>query len=740
MKESCFRTSLWLCSTVLCAVLFGPSLLPNLEAVAAAAVPADFAAVQAEASEKEELLFEEDGRIPGELLIIWDYAYSKGEVMECLRTIDENIDIEEHFDNYTLCRVNADLNANPADRSAVDEIIRRLNDMPEVLTAEPNYILTPFALTDDTYSDTQWALDNTGEYTHIIGSSSGVITSTPDIDLDIPEAWQLYQEISTESKEVIVAVIDTGIDYKHPDLVEHMWTNPGEIADDGIDNDDNGYIDDVYGWDYYNNDNTVCHYEYHSLLDTDLASPADDDDHGTHVAGIIAASADNNEGIAGVASNIDVRLMSLKIHGGTNKRGSISNAIKAIKYAQVMGAKICNMSWGTATASEALRLTIQESDMLFVCAAGNDGSDNDSSPMYPASYELDNIISVTFLDPNGSLTIDSNFGEVSVDIAAPGMDIFSTFVGTYGTLSGSSMAVPHVTGLTAMLYSLQDNLSPQTVRELILSTRKELDELNGFMAYPGMPSAYNALLNREQLISDTDAPTLTFETVYDQARLNVILTPDDNGGSGIRTVRYAIGTKELSYFEQGTAGIRIQDSVLSLNKAGTYTFYVSDYAGNEAVYPYTVEDDKTPPEFRVSYAVSKNYRTITVSMRVLDSQSGLKQVKYLPGEHTADDFRSASAGTSVHTSVRGYATLKLDKPGTYSLYAVDYRGNKYVYLLHADIIKTEIITVTPSRKTLTVGSTYQILPILYPLTSTDVITYKSSNSAVAAVTSQGYVV
>ena len=687
--------------------------------------------------------------VPGEIVILWDSPMEACQAGERLSEADLELAILEHDGDYTLCSLAGNsMELSSMEPGSIERCISLLNETEGVLAAEPNYILQPLSITNDTCSDTQWALDNSGQYTHISGSSRGIISSTPNVDMDMPEAWSLYESLDLSPREVIVAVIDTGIDYKHPDLKEHMWKNPGEIPNDGIDNDGNGYVDDVYGWDYYNDDNTVCHYEYNSISKSYLHSRKDDDDHGTHVAGIIAAVQNNGIGIAGVASNTNVRLMSLKIHGGTDRRGTVADAIKAIRYAQNMGAQICNMSWGTSTYSESLELAMKESSMLFVCAAGNDGLNNDITPLYPASYDLDNIISVTFLDANGLMMPGSNYG-LAVDIAAPGSEIYSTVVGSYGTMSGSSMAAPHVTGIAAILYSLDDHLYPDTVRRVITQNAKYfvetlnggfvVERLNGFVACPGIPSAYLALEDRDELQTDTQAPALTFDVSYDQALLNVHLTPSDEGGSGIRTIRYSIGTRDTDFFCRGTEGIRIEDSVLSLNKAGTYTFYISDYAGNEAVFLYKVEDDEIPPDIEASYSVSGDYDTITISFRAYDEDSGVKQVKYLPGEHTTDDFRSSSSGTAVAVSTRGYGSFKVSDAGTYTVYAADYRGNKRVYVLNVEIVRAERVVVEPGRRVLSPGSQCQILPILYPMDCTDKISFASSNPSVAGINSSGLV-
>jgi subtilisin family serine protease len=277
----------------------------------------------------------------------------------------------------------------------IEEAIGDLEDKPEVEYAEPNFKVYPTAYRDEPYFDQLWGLHNTGQ-------NGG----NPDVDINGPEA----SDITQGDPNLVVAVIDNGVDFTHPDLAERAWTNPGEVANNGVDDDNNGYVDDLNGWDFHNNDATV-----HDL-----------DRHGTHVAGTIAASV-NGDGVVGVAPNVEV--MALKFLGP--RGGAISNAIKAIEYTKSEGAKISNNSWGGGGRSQALKDAIDASGMLFVAAAGNGGGDslgddNDQRPFYPASYDALNILSVAAINRMGNLARFSNFGATSVDISAPGVNVLSS--------------------------------------------------------------------------------------------------------------------------------------------------------------------------------------------------------------------------------------------------------------------------------------------------------------------------
>ncbi|MEW6417168.1 MAG: S8 family serine peptidase [Nitrospirota bacterium] len=280
-------------------------------------------------------------------------------------------------------------------KMSVEDAVKYYKAEPDVEYAEPNYIVKKATIPNDPDFSKLWGLNNTGQ----IG--------TTDADIDAPEAW----DITTGSNDVIIAVIDTGVAYNHPDLAENIWINTEEQnGTPGSDDDGNGYIDDIYGWDFIDND----------------GYPEDYDSHGTHVSGTIAAKGNNEIGIAGVmwlAKIMPIRFLGVSGWGDTGK------AAEAIVYAADNGARIINASWGSRGYSQALYEAIeyaQSKNVLFVAAAGNEGNNNDTNPFYPASYNLTNIISVAATDYNDKLASFSNYGANSVDLAAPGVDIYSS--------------------------------------------------------------------------------------------------------------------------------------------------------------------------------------------------------------------------------------------------------------------------------------------------------------------------
>jgi len=306
-----------------------------------------------------------------------------------------------------------------------------------------------------------WGLHNTGQ-----------TGGTADADIDAPEAWT---KTTGNPNGPLIAVIDTGIDYKHPDLANNIWTNPGEIAGDGIDNDGNGVIDDVHGYNAFAN----------------TGDPMDGHSHGTHCAGTIAGEGNNDQGVVGV--NWKARLMPVKIFsdGGSTNSAAI---VRGILYATKNGARVTSNSWGGGVADQAIQDAFKNSPALHIMAAGNSGSNNDVRPHYPSSYDLDNNIAVAATDHNDKLASFSCYGEKSVDLAAPGVTIYSTIPGGgYANKSGTSMATPHVTGAAGLLLAHDPTMSNDELKTRLLEGADKLDSLQGKVATAGRLNINNAL-------------------------------------------------------------------------------------------------------------------------------------------------------------------------------------------------------------------------------------------------------
>lgn len=333
----------------------------------------------------------------------------------------------------------------------VKNIAEELSKEPNVEFAVPNHKikldLVNYRKHDKKPNDpmfkNQWGLQNTGQS---IEKQKG----TFGIDIDILKAWQ----ITKGSPNVVVGVLDTGVDINHNDLKKNI----------------------LNGWDFANDDNTVFDDLY-------------EDSHGTHVTGIIAADSGNSIGVSGVAPNAKILPLKFISYNG----GYISDAIEAIEYAKKMGVKIVNCSWSGPEYNEALKYTIENANILFVCAAGNYMSDISMFPVYPASYDLPNVISVAAINNNGNLWGGSNYGS-KVNVAAPGERIISSLPNNqYAFEDGTSMSAPFVTGIAALLQSYNSELTPNQMKNLIINNGKEISGLTDYVSSGGMVNAYLTL-------------------------------------------------------------------------------------------------------------------------------------------------------------------------------------------------------------------------------------------------------
>jgi subtilisin family serine protease len=372
------------------------------------------------------------------------------------------------------------------DNASAETVAEQYAQMSNLVKyAEPNYEIklddpTVFSVSDallresesnpvtpnDPKFSEQWALNNSGQ-------NGGKANA----DVAALKAW-----IKTQgSTDVVVAVLDTGVDYKHTDLAANMWFRPDNVPQ--YRDQELGTFNDLQGFNAADN----------------LSDPMDDNGHGTHCSGIIGAEGDNDEGIAGI--NWKVRIMPLKFMG-RGGFGTTKDAIEAINYAidrkrNGVNVRVINASWGSTVYSKALEDVIRaagEEGILFVAAAGNNGSSNDRSPHYPSNYNLPNVISVAALDRNDNLASFSNFGVKTVHIAAPGREILSTWLGDeYREASGTSMATPYVAGLAGLVLASEPKLSVEKLRERVLKSVDKLDSLEGKVESGGRINAGKAL-------------------------------------------------------------------------------------------------------------------------------------------------------------------------------------------------------------------------------------------------------
>ncbi len=418
---------------------------------------------------------------------------------------------------------------------SVEEALERFNGAQGILYAEPDYeVEADLTFPSDPRFDELWGMHNTGQ-------SGGAV----DADIDAPEAW----DIGTGGDDVVVAVIDTGVDYLHPDLALNMWENEAEKnGTPGVDDDGNGYIDDIYGYDFCNND----------------GDPMDDHYHGTHCAGTIGAVGDNGEGVAGVCWTVKIMAVKFLSSGGS---GWTSDAIKCVDYARLMGADVTSNSWGGGGYSQGLKDAIDAAGaagMLFVAAAGNNSSNTDSNPHYPSSYDCESLISVMATEHNDNKSGFSNWGPTTVDLGAPGSNILSCKLGGgYKYLNGTSMATPHVAGACALLWSMDPALSNSEVKEILLSTVNAT--LVGLCVSEGRLNLHNAILETRVpwieleptegtlVPGDSNVIDVTFNAFADGMEMpagtyeaEIVVVSDDPCGPAIVPVTMTVNADDLA--------------------------------------------------------------------------------------------------------------------------------------------------------------------------------------------------
>lgn len=457
--------------------------------------------------------------------------------LEEIRTIDEL--------NVRVCRITSG--------RSVEQMIADAEGNDDLEYCEPNYILHILDTNpNDSRYNEQYALHNTGQ-------SGG----TPDADIDAPAAW----DTQTGNHGIIVAIIDTGIDDGHPDLQANMWRNPGESGNgkesNGVDDDGNGFIDDYRGWDFANNDN----------------NPFDDNNHGTHCAGIVGAVGNNSQGVSG--ANWNVSLVGLKFLTGSGS-GSTSDAVEAILYAGQMGFDILSNSWGGGGSSQTLENAIRNvhnRGILFIAAAGNDSKNTDNSANYPSNYDVPNVISVASSDNRDQLSGFSNYGKSTVDLAAPGSNILSTVAnGGYRSFSGTSMATPYVSGVAALASAQFPGINHIDLKYRIMGSVDVKASFNNRSITEGRLNAANALsrnplvttIERASTNNTTTPYTITAFAVDDNGIASVELTYTVNGGAA-STVNMS-GTTQ-----QYTGAIPAQ----ALNSTINYFVKATDTQGNE---------------------------------------------------------------------------------------------------------------------------------------------------------------
>lgn len=506
-----------------------------------------------------------------------------------------------------------------------DHLIKKLAANPAVEVAEPNFPVKALATPNDPSFGELWGLHNTGQS----GGTAGA-------DIKAVDAW----DISTGSHDIIIGVIDTGMDYNHPDLIDNRWVNPGSLPGS------------TYGY---------------STLNAEQ-DPMDSDSHGTHVAGTIGASGNNGTGVVGV--NWNVTLLPCQFLGPTG--GSTAGAIECINYFTDLklnhgvDIKATNNSWGGGGFSETLRAAIEsggDAGILFIAASGNDGGDADAAPMYPAAYDLDVIVSVASTDRNDNMSGFSNYGLTSVDLGAPGSAILSTVPGGgYDSYSGTSMASPHVAGAAALLWSVNPDITPLEMKAILMDSGDNLPALEGKTVSGKRVNLVNAMVEADPTPSFklTLAPRTQQITAGDAAQytLDIGNIADWMGDVALSVdVQPALEGVSLSATTAQPGQTLTLDVVTSAETAwGSYQFTITgtDSASGELVKSVNASLNILPQGLQ-DYPYS-NTTPVDIPDNVAD---GIESVITVP---QSGNVFGADVGVNITHTWRGDLLVKLRSP------------------------------------------------------------------------------
>ena len=458
-------------------------------------------------------------------------------------------------------------------------------------------------------------------------NNEGQTGGKADADVDAPEAWALTTGKTQAEGGPLIAIIDTGINYNHEALQGNIWTNPGEIPGDGIDNDNNGVIDDIHGF------NAAA----------DSGDPLDDNDHGSHCAGSIAANGTNSKGLYGVSQKGNMMgVKFLTARGG----GTLADAIESVLYATKMGARVTSNSWGGGGFNQALYDAFKSSPAMHIIAAGNESNNNDARPAYPATFDLPNVISVAATDHNDGIARFSNYGATTVDMGAPGVDILSSTSGgdkEYKSFSGTSMATPHVTGAANLLLTEFPEMSNEELKSRLMNTGDSVASLDGKTVSGKRLNANNAME------TDNTAPG----------------APNDfrikNASAGQVTVGFTATGDDGWCGDAAGYIVKVSDRPIVEGEAteGQISF---DQA--QSVVTGTPGETGTLEEVQIKTRLSGTERPIYVAMKVADNIGNLSEIRTASGTVPAAKvaFEDTVDGQSNNFTAEG-TWAKVDEAG-----------------------------------------------------------------------------
>lgn len=522
----------------------------------------------------------------------------------------------------------------PAGMSTAQAMVMMAKD-ERVEYAVQNDVIT---LNTDMSGEAQYSSEVEGKPANLNGQlwgihNEGQTGGKVDTDVDAPEAWAITKGKTQAEGGPLIAVIDTGVNYNHEALKGNMWTNPGEIPGNGIDDDGNGVIDDVHGF------NAAAK----------NGNPLDDNDHGTHCAGSIAGNGDNPKGLYGVSSKGNIMgVKFLTASGG----GTLASAIDSVLYATKMGARVTSNSWGGGGFNQALYDAFKASPALHIIAAGNESNNNDARPAYPATFDLPNVVSVAATDHKDGIANFSNYGATTVDLGAPGVDILSATSGAaneYKSFSGTSMATPHVTGAANLLLSAFPEMSNEELKARLMNTGDSIASLQGKTVSGKRLNANNALE------TDNTAPAAPNDFRIKTARAGEVLvgftaTGDDGWCGDAAGYIVKVSDKPIVDGEAGEGQVSFDDA----------TSVVTGAPGQTG----------TLEEVRVKTRLSGTEQPIYVALKVVDNIGNRSELRSASGVVPAAKvaFEDTVDGTANNFTAEG-TWGKVDVPGRGKVWA-----------------------------------------------------------------------
>lgn len=596
--------------------------------------------------------------------------------------------------------------------------------------------------TKDYYADgSQWALKNSGTFTSPSSEyKDSNITAVEGVDLNAEEAWTALnnasETISKNDDSVVVAVVDTGIDYTNDEIKNVIWKNSDE-TENGSDSDGNGYTDDTIGWNFTNSGN----------------NPYDDNGHGTAIAGVLSA-ADDNTGVVGIASDIDIKLMPVKALDSEGE-STMSTLIQGIVYADNNGADICNCSWGGESGmadifnNMIMENVIAQSDMLFVVAAGNESKNIDRLTYTPASFSEDNLITVGSIEWDGSLSWFSNYGTKKVEMCAPGAAIYTTAVGGGYTCEwGTSFSAPYVAGVAALAKAAAGNIDGKGLKELLCNTdnMKLLSNLKYYVTYAGIPDAskvVNAALEYRQTAGATAEPTQTAAPQPSASSSSEVLATE----TPVETTKAPSITAapEITDGQSGTTATETPQE--------TSTPDVTETPIPDVMQTPTPQITETPtitesPQVTETPEQQSDTVTKTGNIKISSSKSIYKKykqklnvqisgnvsaVKYAEGKKAASFFKDDD-GSYIYVNSKKF-TINVSKPGWYTVYVKSTAGNEYTKNIFADV---KIVKLSKSKVNINKGAGKKLTAYLqeykkYAGKLSGKIYFKSSNKKIITV-------